>query len=200
MHDVATMSSEIPAHRAGTLEHRHSIVAACRGESLGQVLDPDRVQGHRPDVGDGDGQRRRLRLEPAQQCAETLAQLFDRYHVIGRGGRHVRQRVEATAQRIRGSGPAGRLPQRTVDAALEGGTHGEQVTRKVATVDGRHVARLERQQRSGVVPVQEVSVEAGQPIECLHRLRDAGDEITEPEPAEVPRRHTGQQIQAEVRW
>ena len=77
MHDVAAMSPEIPAHGAGRLEHGRSIVATRCGEGLGKVLDPDRVQGHRPDFGDGDGQRRRLRLEPARQCAESLAQLFD---------------------------------------------------------------------------------------------------------------------------
>src|SRR3979411_263764 len=69
------------------------------------------------------------------------------------------------------------------------------MARKVPAVHGRDVARSQRRQGLGVVPVVEVAAMA---FECLHRMQRVGgsfDELAARDVAEVTRRHIGEERQ-----
>ena len=74
----------------------------------------------------------------------------------------------------------------------------QQVSGEIAAVDGGHVARREGRQGPGVVPVQQVPPKAFQLVERTQRGPDAVERLGETQPAKIPRRAHGQQVETDV--
>ena len=74
----------------------------------------------------------------------------------------------------------------------------EQACGEVATVDRRDVARLERRQRARVVPVEEVSAVALEPLQGIEAAPEARGKLACADVAEVPGRERGEEHHADV--
>ena len=74
----------------------------------------------------------------------------------------------------------------------------QQMARNISAVDGRNIARQAGRKGARVVPVQEMAVEALEPVQCGDGRGQAIGHCPQAEPAEVPRRQRGEQVQAEI--
>ena len=77
--------------------------------------------------------------------------------------------------------------------------HGDEVCGEVAAVHGRNVARLQRTQIAGVVPVVEVAANTLEALHGFERCFQPLHRLDGSDPAEIPGADDGQQVEADIR-
>ena len=81
---------------------------------------------------------------------------------------------------------------RATDWALKhlgaGMLHDQQIAGQIAAVDGRDIARIQRAQVAGVIPVQEMAAKALQLLQGVQRRLQPLDRFQRADPAEIARR------------
>ncbi|MCY1390256.1 hypothetical protein D9M71_50720 [compost metagenome] len=146
-------------------------------------------------------------LEARQQFVERLGAVQQRTDFL-QPGLQLAQRF-AAGQRHRGKRCAGQLlgirqpaaglgDERFATPFLAGIGQHDQVSGEIATVHRRYVARVQRAQVAGVVPVEEVPLEARQLLHAGERGFQPFDGFQAAGPAEIARGDRGQQVQADV--
>ncbi len=104
------------------------------------------------------------------------------------------QAVEGVAQ----AGEGAARPDARLDQAEQARAQHQQVPGEVAAVDERHVARVQRLQGAGVVPVEEVAAVALEAVEGVERGGGALEQARQRDVAEVVGGEVGEQPQADV--
>ena len=152
-----------------------------RQQVVERIVEPPRSFGVGGPIADGQQAATLVVQQPevhlVGEASGALSELFEPRGVHGLRRRRLLERGDQFAQ--------------TAGERDQGG-------REVAAVDRRNIARRQRRQALGVVPVEEMAVESFEPFDCGQRPVDPCDEVAGVDESEIARGKGGEQTHADI--
>ncbi len=126
-------------------------------------------------------------------CAKQMAQL------VGRSGEaRITGQIAHRSKRVAQTMYRSRAHDGSIEGVVQTLFEYAQARQKIAAVHCGNIARLERRERPRVVPVQEMTFAAPQPVERRERLRCPRQQLVSGEVSKIARRERGCEPQADV--